>query len=76
MSDEALSEEDAAQFLGVSKSFLAKRRCYGDDGPPYVKYGGKRVVYLRADLEQWRAAHRRIATEGSVGQAPFEANAA
>jgi hypothetical protein len=59
MSDDALSEEEAALFLGVSKSFLAKRRCYGDGGPAWVKYGGKRVVYLRADLEAYRLAQRR-----------------
>jgi helix-turn-helix protein len=56
--DNALSEDEAARFLGVSPSFLAKRRCYGD-GPLFVKYGGKRVVYLRQDLEAWRDAQRR-----------------
>ena len=75
MSNKALSEEEAALFLGVSQSFLAKRRCYRDDGPPYVKYGGKRIVYLRADLENWRAGHRRTSTE-SVSAPPVEAHAA
>ena len=75
MSDEALSEDHAALFLGVSQSFLAKRRCYRDDGPPYVKYGGKRIVYLRADLEKWRAGNRRTST-GTVSAPPAEAHAA
>ncbi len=56
--DCAFTEEDAARFLGVSASFLAKRRCYGE-GPTFVKYGRKRIVYLRADLEAWRSAQRR-----------------
>lgn len=56
--DNALTENQAARFLGVSPSFLAKRRCYGD-GPAFVKYGGKRVVYLKDDLEAYRLAQRR-----------------
>jgi predicted DNA-binding transcriptional regulator AlpA len=59
--DNAMAEKEAAQFLGVSPSFLAKRRVSGD-GPQFVKYGGKRVVYLRLDLEAWRNAQRRTST--------------
>lgn len=58
-SDNAMSEDEAARFLGVSPSFLAKRRCYGE-GPAFVKYGAKPVVYLRLDLERWRSAQRRL----------------
>ena len=57
----AMGEKDAARFLGVSPSFLAKRRVLGD-GPYFIKYGGRRVVYLRSDLEAWRDARRRTAT--------------
>ncbi len=57
--DNAMTEDEAARFLGVSPSFLAKRRCYGE-GPAFVKYGGKRIVYLRPDLETWRSAQRRL----------------
>jgi hypothetical protein len=42
-SNDALNEKTAARFLGVSSSYLAKRRRYGD-GPTFVKYGGKRVA--------------------------------
>jgi hypothetical protein len=59
--DDELTEEQAARFLGVSPSFLAKSRCRGD-GPVFVKYGGKRVAYLRTDLKSWRAARRRTST--------------
>jgi len=59
--DDALNENEAARFLGVSPSYLAKRRCYGD-GPMFVKYGGKRIAYLRPDLEAWRDAQRRRCT--------------
>ena len=60
--DNAMTENQAARFLGVSPSFLAKRRCYGD-GPAFVKYGGKRIVYLKADLESYRLAQRRSSDE-------------
>ena len=60
--DNALTEDEAARFLGLSPSFLAKRRCYGD-GPAFVKYGGKRIVYLKADLEAYRLAQRRSSDE-------------
>jgi hypothetical protein len=62
--DDALTEDEAARFLGVSPSFLAKRRCYGE-GPAFVKYGGKRVVYLKADLEAYRLARRRSAPKAA-----------
>ena len=47
----------AAQRLGVSVSFLEKRRLYGD-GPEYVKLG-RVVAYRPADLDAWAAAHLR-----------------
>ena len=59
VADDALTEDEAARFLGVSPSFLAKRRCYGD-GPAFIKYGAKRVVYLKADLEVYRRTQRRL----------------
>ena len=60
--DNAMTEDAAARFLGVSPSFLAKRRCYGY-GPAFVKYGGKRIVYLKPDLEAYRIAQRRSSDE-------------
>jgi hypothetical protein len=59
--NDALDEDKAARFLGVSKSFLAKRRMYGG-GQLFVKYGGKRIAYLRSDLKSWRDAQRRTST--------------
>jgi len=48
---EVLRARDAAQFVGLSESTLAKLRLNGN-GPAYCKLG-RRVVYRRADLEQW-----------------------
>jgi len=55
-----LTVEDAARFLGLSPSTLAKLRLRGD-GPAYCKLG-RRVVYLRRDLEEWLSSHRRRST--------------
>jgi predicted DNA-binding transcriptional regulator AlpA len=46
-----LHARDAARFVGLSESTLAKLRLNGN-GPLYCKLG-RRVVYRPADLEQW-----------------------
>ncbi len=46
-----LNARDAAHFLGLAESTLAKLRLNGN-GPVYCKLG-RRVVYRRADLEAW-----------------------
>jgi len=61
----ALNEKAAAQYIGMSVSFLQKDRMNGElpgrtPGPRYAKLG-KRVVYLREDLDAWlqaRIIHR------------------
>jgi predicted DNA-binding transcriptional regulator AlpA len=47
----AFSAGDAAHFIGLSQSTLAKLRL-GGNGPPYCKLG-RRVVYRREDLGVW-----------------------
>lgn len=59
---EKLTERHAATLLGVSVSFLRMARVRGTvggrtPGPAYYRLG-KRVLYLRADLERWLAEHR------------------
>lgn len=46
-----LSTVEAAEFLGVSKSYLDKLRCNGD-GPVHAKLG-RRVIYDVRELESW-----------------------
>ena len=52
---------EAARYLGLSVSTLAKMRLRGD-GPPYSKAGPRIVIYDRADLDEWLAANRRQST--------------
>jgi len=56
------SEIDAANYLGISRSSLRKGRMNGErhnhiSPPPYVK-AGRRVIYLREDLDAWLEQHR------------------
>jgi excisionase family DNA binding protein len=46
-----LTARDAADLLGLAPSTLAKLRLNGN-GPVYCKLG-RRVLYRRADLEEW-----------------------
>jgi predicted DNA-binding transcriptional regulator AlpA len=48
---EVLCARDAAHFVGLSESTLAKLRLNGN-GPVYCKLG-RRVVYRPVDLQQW-----------------------
>jgi predicted DNA-binding transcriptional regulator AlpA len=59
--DKRLRVSDAARYLGLSESTLAKMRLRGD-GPPYAKAGARVVVYAVADLDAYLNARRRIST--------------
>jgi excisionase family DNA binding protein len=48
---EHLTTEQAAEYLGVSESWLAGSRVRGD-GPPFYKLG-RAVRYIRATLDDW-----------------------
>lgn len=49
--DEFLSTKDAAKFLKLSRSTLAKMRIIGT-GPQFHKLG-RRVLYKSSDLRSW-----------------------
>ena len=59
---------DAAQYLRLSVSTLAKMRLRGD-GPVYSKAGPRIVVYDVADLDAWLAGRRRRSTS-ETGEFP------
>lgn len=53
----ALSEIDAAKYIGMSRSYLAQSRMDGirearTPAPPFIKIG-RSVRYLREDLDNW-----------------------
>ena len=55
-----LTPKEAAEFLRVSLSWLAKARMRGD-GPPFVKVG-RSVRYSEAALVQWMRGRQRLST--------------
>lgn len=53
----ALTEHEAAKYIGMSRSFQAQSRMDGrrdnrTPAPPFIKIG-RSVRYLREDLDQW-----------------------
>jgi predicted DNA-binding transcriptional regulator AlpA len=55
-----LTPKEAASFLRVSDSWLAKARMRGD-GPPFLKVG-RSIRYSRAALVQWLNGQLRSST--------------
>jgi len=52
---------EAAKYLGLSASTLAKMRLRGD-GPVYSKLGPRIVVYEQPELDAWIMSNRRAST--------------
>lgn len=57
MEDEVLKEKEAAEFLRIKYSTLAKMRREGN-GPPYYWVGGS-VRYLKSTLIEWLKSHNQ-----------------
>lgn len=58
----AMSENDAAAYLGISRITLRQGRCEGKRSnhmppPPYVRVG-RRILYIKKDLEDFLIKHR------------------
>ena len=51
--DRPLMTDDAAAYLSLSRAMMCRMRKRGD-GPKFVRIGA-RVVYLKSDLQAWRA---------------------
>lgn len=56
----------AAAYVGLSPSTLAKMRLRGD-GPVYSKAGPRIVVYDKLDLDAWLAGRRCRSTSNQNG---------
>jgi hypothetical protein len=56
---------DAAEYLGLSRSFLAKLRVYG--GGPEYHYIGRAVLYARDELDRFVRA-KSYGSTSAVGQ--------
>ncbi len=60
---QALNEEEAAEYIGMSRSFLRQSRVYGNRAgrtraPPFTRLGPRTIRYLRSDLDEWLESGR------------------
>ena len=62
-----LRTPDAARYLGLSPSTLAKMRLRGD-GPAYFKSGRRIVVYDVEELDSYLLKRKRISTSDLSNQ--------
>lgn len=64
-----LRPREAADYIGLAESTLAKRRLYGGgNAPPFIALGGRAIGYLQDDLDDWLERQRRSSTS-DVGEA-------
>jgi predicted DNA-binding transcriptional regulator AlpA len=61
-----LRAPEAAAYVGLSESTLAKRRLYGQP-PSFLNLGGRAVGYAIEDLDAWIKSCRRQ----SISQQPI-----
>ncbi|MCP4476145.1 MAG: helix-turn-helix domain-containing protein [Gammaproteobacteria bacterium] len=54
-----MNEKEAANYLGMSCSFLQHARCVGarQIGPNFLRFG-RMIRYRQSDLESWLLQHR------------------
>lgn len=62
MNNISFTEKQAAQYIGMSRSFLRQDRMNGSRinrtaGPKFLKIG-RSIRYLREDLDMWLFKHR------------------
>ena len=60
-SKRVLRAPEAAKYIGLSESTLAKRRLYGHP-PAFLKLGGRAIGYAIDDLDAWLESCRREST--------------
>lgn len=64
-SAERMTRRQAADYLGVSKSFLAQDAMTGRHGVPFYKIGARMVWYVRGELDAWMTAHKVAGKEAA-----------
>ena len=63
-----MSPHEAACYLGLAASTLAKMRCWGGS-PTFIRLGRK-IGYQRDDLDKWLAARRATNTSDAAQRLP------
>ena len=70
ISPRAFTEAEAARYIGLSRSFLAKSRMEGKresrtPAPDFIKIG-RAIRYLREDLDTWLDQHQKLEHLGQL----------
>lgn len=66
---ELLKPRDAAAYLGLAVTTLAKIRCISNDGPVFIRLGRK-VMYRREDLDAWLNDRQATSTSDADRRLP------
>jgi hypothetical protein len=64
-----LTPRDAAKYIGLAPTTMAKIRCRSNDGPRFMRLGRK-ILYARSDLDTWLAARRASSTSDADARLP------
>ena len=65
--DPFYTTQEAADYLGCSKSYLDKLRVTGG-GPMFIRFGRRKVAYRRSALDEWARNRQRGSTSEYGGQ--------
>jgi len=65
-----LRTRDAADYVGLAPSTMAKMRLYGT-GPEFIKAGARVVLYARETLDRWLSDRTFETTDGGKDYRPY-----
>jgi hypothetical protein len=65
---ELMTPPEVAAYLRITVAALSQDRYLGK-GVPFIRYGGKRIRYLRQDVLDYLAANRATRTDDVRGTA-------
>ena len=68
-----LSPKAAGDLIGVAPQTLARWRCQGGGGPPFIKVGSK-VRYAFNDITEWMNSRRVANTSRFAAQKAWAAS--
>ncbi len=63
--DALVNDQEAAEILALSRSWLKQLRVRGG-GPPYLQLGGKAIRYKVADLFDWADSKKVTSTSAAL----------
>jgi len=62
---EVMSPTELAAYLGLSIPTLDRMRSRGE-GPPFIKMGKRRILYMWSSVQAWIESRERVSTKDTV----------